>query len=467
MADLKPGTTKQTSPRWSATTKLVVGLTIVAILAGLLIRFRVIIGPLLIAFILAYLLYPLANLLHRKVKLSWRLSATIPFLFLLLIVLGLLTLGGFALFDQVQSLIGFLQTQINNIPTLIADLTSKPITFGVFHFDLSSIDLTAVTNELLSLVQPLLTNTASVIGSIATSAATTIGWALFAILVGYFILSESGGERTSFFRFHIPGAGEDIQRMRRELSRIWNAFLRGQIIIFSITVIIYVVLLGSLGIGFYFGLALLAGLARFVPYVGPAIAWITYGLVALLQGSTIFGLKPFPYALVVVGVAWVTDIIMDNFVVPRLMGDTLKVHPAAVMIAAIISASLFGIIGVLLAAPVLATAKLIFTYVTRKMFDLDPWEGTEVWGSERAMPLSMQRLKRAARWTVCQLKKFWSWVQNQWRAVIAKIKPAYQHLASSIRRKPAPETTDSQPVHPEGGSHERPDGTENRYDCGD
>lgn len=461
MADIKPEPSKLTSPRWSSTTKLLVGLTIVAILAGLLIRFRVIIGPLVIAFILAFLLYPLANFLHRKVKLSWRLAATIVFLILMLIVLGLLTLGGFAIVEQVQSLIGFLQTQITNVPTIIADLTSKPITFGPFHFDLTTLDLTKVTEQLLGLVQPLLTNTASVIGSVATGAATIIGWMLFAMLVGYFILADSGGERASFVRFQIPGSGEDIKRMRVELNRIWNAFLRGQIIIFSITVVIYIALLGSLGISFYFGLAFIAGLARFVPYVGPAIAWITYGLVALFQGTTLFGLKPFPYALLVIGVAWVTDIIMDNFVVPRLMGDTLKVHPAAVMIAAIISASLFGIIGVLLAAPVLATAKLVFTYVMRKMFDLDPWKGFEALEGERVLPASMLRLKRAGGWVMCQLKKFWFWLERRWRAFIVALNPKLQHLVGSIRRKPAAKTNDPHTFNPEGGSNERPDGTEN------
>ena len=137
---------------------------------------------------------------------------------------------------------------------------------------------------------------------------------------------------------------------------------------------IYIILLGALGVNFYYGLAFIAGLARFVPYVGPAVAWTTYGLVALFQGTTIFGLDPLGYVILVIAISWFTDLILDNFVVPRLMGDALKVHPAAVLVAVIISASLFGFIGVLLAAPVLATVKLIGQYVFFKLFDLDPWE---------------------------------------------------------------------------------------------
>ena len=53
-------------------TKLVIALTLIVIVAALLIRFQAIIAPLLMAFILAYLFYPLASLLNRKVHLTWK-----------------------------------------------------------------------------------------------------------------------------------------------------------------------------------------------------------------------------------------------------------------------------------------------------------------------------------------------------------------------------------------------------------
>ncbi len=240
--------------------------------------------------------------------------------------------------------------------------------------DFSEIDLVSKGNQLLSLIQPVLSGLGTVVGSLAGKAAAMVGWSLFSILISYFILSEAKGARSDLIKIDIPGYNYDIQQMGIEIKRIWNAFLRGQLTIILITIIVYIILLGALGVNFYYGLAFIAGLARFVPYIGPAVAWTSYGLVALFQGTTIFGLESFPYALLVVGIAWITDVILDNFVVPRLMGDALKVHPAAVLVAVIISANLFGIIGVLLAAPVLATTKLIGRYIYNKMFDFDPWE---------------------------------------------------------------------------------------------
>ena len=53
------------SPQWENTTKLVVGLTLVAITAGLLIRFKAILGPLLLAFVLAYIFHPVGSAYYR------------------------------------------------------------------------------------------------------------------------------------------------------------------------------------------------------------------------------------------------------------------------------------------------------------------------------------------------------------------------------------------------------------------
>ena len=56
------------------------------------------------------------------------------------------------------------------------------------------------------------------------------------------------------------------------------------------------------------------------------------------------------------------------------MADALSVHPAAVLVSALIFADLLGVLGIVIAAPMLATFVLIGRYVMRKMFDRDPWE---------------------------------------------------------------------------------------------
>jgi predicted PurR-regulated permease PerM len=120
-----------------------------------------------------------------------------------------------------------------------------------------------------------------------------------------------------------------------------------------------------------------AGLARFVPYVGPAVNWAALVLITYFQTFKLFGLSPFYYSLLVLVVALVIDQIFDYVVSPRILSDSLKVHPAAVLVAAIVAANLFGLLGVVVAAPTLATAALLWKYIMRKMLDLNPWTEEE------------------------------------------------------------------------------------------
>jgi predicted PurR-regulated permease PerM len=82
------------SPRWGATAKLVVTLTLVVILGALLVRFKFILGPILIAFILAYLLLPVASLVNKRSPLSWGMAVNLIYLIFVIILLALLTWGG-------------------------------------------------------------------------------------------------------------------------------------------------------------------------------------------------------------------------------------------------------------------------------------------------------------------------------------------------------------------------------------
>jgi predicted PurR-regulated permease PerM len=370
----KPPAEKK-SPPWTNTTKLIVGIALLAVSAWILNRFQNILGPLLMIGVIAYLLYPIASSLQKKLKISWRFSVNILYLIFILILAGLLTWGSFALVEQASSLIRFLQNSVADLPAFLDRITSQPLIIGPFTIDLPTMGLENLATQLFGLLQPIMSNVGSVVGSVAGGAATTIGWIFFIILVSYFILLESRSPLGKMLDFKIPGYSYDFQRMGFELGRIWNSFLRGQLIVVFIAMAIYAALLGGLGVRYFYALAILAGIARFIPYLGAWITWISYFLVTFFQGSNIFGLQPIFYSILVVGIGFIVDSLIDNFLSTRVMANTLRVHPAAVMVTVLIAASLFGIIGVLLAAPVLASIKLLFNYVLRKMFDLDPWEG--------------------------------------------------------------------------------------------
>ena len=383
-----------TSPRWSSTTKLLVGLVIIGIITFLLYRFTSLLPPLLMIFVLVYLLHPVAAAISRGLGISWRAAVNILYLFIVISLIGLLAWGGVNLVQQVQSLINQVETFVSNLPTYVENLSGQVFEIGPFRIDMRTVDLNAISQQLLALIQPLLGRTGDLVGTLAGGAVEVFGWTLFILTVSYFVMVESNGLREDLVKIEIPGYTEDLRRLGSELSRIWNAFLRGQIIIFALAVGIYSILLPALGVRYALGLALMAGLAKFLPYIGPAITWVVMGVVTFFQPFKPFGLDPLLYTGIVVVVTLAVDQVIDTLITPRIMARTLKVHPAAVLVAALIAANLLGLLGVVIAAPFLATILLLGRYVMRKMFDLDPWPPVE---TELHPPIGMEWLARLRR----------------------------------------------------------------------
>jgi len=96
-------------------------------------------------------------------------------------------------------------------------------------------------------------------------------------------------------------------------------------------------------------------------------------LVSYFQPFKLFGMNPLLYTLLVFAVALVFDQLLDGFITPRIMAQALRVHPAAVLVSALVFADLLGVLGIIIAAPMLATFILFGRYTMRKMLDQNPW----------------------------------------------------------------------------------------------
>jgi len=368
---------KHLSPPWSPTTKLVVGLSFVAAAGALLVYFRGILGWLLLAFVLTYLLHPLAVGFSRLTRLSWRVSVNMLYLLLVVLLLGSFTATGVAVVQQFQALLGIVNRWLSTLPARLEDVAQVYTIGGLYTVDLTQLDLVTISQQVIGTLQGLLGQAGGLLSTVATSAVSLLGWMLFVLLISYFLLVDAGQVPDMVHYLHIPGYDYDVRRMGREVNCIWNAFLRGQLLIISMVILSSGVLMSILGVRFAFSIALLMGLARLVPYVGTFTNDVVIFLVAFFQSGNRFGLSQWSYALLVLGLAVLLDQIFDNVVSPRILGQSLGVHPAAVLIAAIVAARLLGLVGLVLAAPVLATLRLFIRYMVRKLLDLDPWPEPE------------------------------------------------------------------------------------------
>ena len=159
-------------------------------------------------------------------------------------------------------------------------------------------------------------------------------------------------------------------------------WIRGQLllgaVIFGAT-LIGLLVLSAIGFSefadFAILLALVAGILELVPIIGPIISAIP----AVLIGASI---SP---AAAVAAIALYTVIqqLENHLIVPKVMGDAVDLHPAVVIFALIVGASLFGIWGAILAAPVVSLLRDMYRYLFRRLEGGTPDEARAVAGGAR------------------------------------------------------------------------------------
>ncbi|MEA3459513.1 MAG: AI-2E family transporter, partial [Chloroflexota bacterium] len=91
------------------------------------------------------------------------------------------------------------------------------------------------------------------------------------------------------------------------------------------------------------------------------------------QGSTHLSISNGWFALLVIGLYLVIQQLENRLLVPHIIGHSLRLHPVMVLLGAIAGAVLAGPVGIFLAAPVLATMRVLGNYVRHKLLDLEPF----------------------------------------------------------------------------------------------
>ncbi len=370
---------------WSDSTKIIVGFAVLILFSFLFFRFVNFISPLMITAVLVYILHPLARKVTDKTKLKWTGSVNLVFFIIVIISLGVITIFGVTIITQIQNIIDIVSTFIADFPEFFDETINQVIEINIFnrfYWELNisetlgnlNIDPFGITEQILGFIQPLLGQAGSLVGSIAGQAANFFVWLFFIFMTSFFILSSLGP--TPEFFSGIKDREDlynDLMKLLDKLNIVWDTYIRGQIVIVVLVMFFNFILMSTLGINGALGIAILAGAARFVPYVGAFISGTTVGVVALIQGNPYFEMNSFVYAIIVLGFSILLDTVFDNVVTPKLLGNSLGVHPASVLLASIVLLQLIGFLGLLLAAPILASILVFGRYIARKLLNLDPW----------------------------------------------------------------------------------------------
>ena len=307
-----------------------------------------------IATLVAYGLNPIVRSLSRRMPRAW--AIIVVYVLLVIAALALFLILVPAVLEQSQRIFDNAPVYIENARTFLAHAEA----WAKAH--LGPLFATAQISQMeTSVVDKLSTSVEGLIGSasvIVVGIANGIVVAVFGVMLSYFFLANSAAIRSSFFSFFPERAQEQARLFTREVGRVVGGFIIGQTSLCAICFILTYVLLAIFKSEYPLLLAALAGVSYAIPYIGVFIA----ALAGFLLGSLTSWKLGVVVTAIIVGTSKITD-----FLVPKVMGETVGVSPMAIIFAVFAGGELFGLWGVILAIPAAAVFKVIW------MLWLHPW----------------------------------------------------------------------------------------------
>ncbi|MGF7059975.1 AI-2E family transporter [Brassicibacter mesophilus] len=307
--------------------------------------------------ILAYLLNPLVNIIERK-----RVSRSLSVLLVYLILVAFILIVSFSivpkLASEFQSLAKVLPTQFNKIYDFFNELYIK------YSSQLENLPpefngIREVLLENLNRFQSIIISSLKgLTNSVIKTFSKVVSLVIIPILTFYFLKDKEYFKKKIYLL--IPKKyRNDTLRLSREIDSVLSKFIRGQLIVAAFVGVATTIGLLIIGVDFAIIIGMVAGIADIIPYFGPIIGILPALLFALLESPI--------KAVWVIIVFVVIQQLEGNIVAPKIVGESVGLHPVIVMLALLIGGSYFGILGMLLAVPLAAIIKITSGFIVEKL----------------------------------------------------------------------------------------------------
>ena len=377
---------------WSTPTKYVVGVSLALLGIVVLYLSRSVIPPLIVAALLAVIVRPLIVRLHERSRLSHGCAVAVVYLVVLLAVPLVIAFLVPAVINALRYIAGldYESILLRSTAWLRATLTA----IKVAQLPLGALDayIDQSIDSLLGALEGATTITTlpaagTIIDSLGAGLTVAFGAAagligelfsavvllVFTFLASIYISLNPRRYPDALLRMVPAAYRPEITMLLEEIGQVWNGFFRGQLTLMLVIGVMIWLGLTILGVPGALSLGIIAGLLEVVPTLGPIIATIPAVIVALLQGSNYLPLSPLAMAGLVILFYVIVQQLENSLVVPRVLGGAVNLPPLVVMTGVLVGASVGGILGALLATPVIASARDILRYAYCKLLGEEPF----------------------------------------------------------------------------------------------
>ncbi|OZB91762.1 AI-2E family transporter [Paenibacillus sp. XY044] len=310
--------------------------------------FRLLLVPVMLAGFMYYLLRPIVNYLEKH---RWKRSLSI--LLIYLVFVGLIALFSVLVWPTLREQ---LITFADNAPYFVEDLQKqfdalqKNSFFGKALPSESEIyaRVSEYLNGLIMAVTNSISNFISVVSNVVVIIATVP-------IVLYYMLKESSKLPPKILHMLPRKYRKDGKEVLREIDTALSNFIVGRVVLNLILGVLMYIGFLIIGLPYSLLLALISIVLNLIPYVGAIIAAIPVVIIGFIDSPSVA-----IWSLVVI---IISQQIQDNLLTPIIYGKQLDIHPMTAIVLLLIGGDVSGIVGVILAIPVYMIAKIIIVRV--------------------------------------------------------------------------------------------------------
>lgn len=315
----------------------------------------VVISPVFIGIIIAWLFDPLVKFLQSK-----KMPRVLACLLVYLVFLGFLTL---LIFLMVPSFVSQIKDFVSTIPSILTEAKGfVSSTLNSFSSGID-IDLSGVKQQIFASLERVgtklttnLPNTLLNIGKGIISGGMNV---ILGLMIGFYMLYDFDKINKNLMDILPKSWHANFNDLGGRINHSLREYVMGVFTVMMLVFISQAICLTLVGLKAPLIFAFFCAITDIIPYFGPYIGAVP----AVLVGFTI---SPFTGVCCIIAIV-IVQLLENNFYQPLIMGHAMKLHPVTIMLGLLIFQHFFGIIGMIVATPAIATLKVIFMFIDEKI----------------------------------------------------------------------------------------------------
>jgi len=310
--------------------------------------------PLFIGLFIAWLLAPFISYLEKK-GLNRVLGIILVYV---LIIVGIYLLLMFIFPLLLQQINELLLT----LPLFLDGATNLANKILINFDEIKIIDIDVIKTDILTYLNQFITTLATripeVIASLVKRLISTLGLFAISLVLSFYLLFDFKIIKQKILNIWPSAIKKDVQEVFRAINTSLFAYLRGTVYASFLVFVFSVIALSLIGLKPAFLLALIVGITDLIPYIGPYIGAIP----VVIIGFTV----SVPVGVLTIIALFIIQVLENNLIQPLIMSKTMNLHPVSVIIGVLIFGYFFGLLGMILATPLVAIIKIITTFFNKK-----------------------------------------------------------------------------------------------------